>query len=113
MVWTGPAPAPTGGSCEVDLTGHLVAWGREQPILLRMLGSKLWYLAAFSTESQLRELYARVGVKVERIKQIDDGPQFMSSFEGHDELVVIVDPYFTDEGRIRWLQVPMPGSVKS
>ena len=98
------APRPTGAPVRaVELTGKLFPWSQEQPVLLQMPGSSALYLPCFSSAKGLREVLGRSRVGFGSIKQIDDGREFLSSIPG--AIVVIVDPRYTEQGRVRFTQV--------
>jgi hypothetical protein len=104
---TETAPKPTGRSNIVTLEGALFAWNRtrEQPVLLAMPGSDLHYIACFSSAAKLREVHARARAPFDLIKQIEDGPEFLASVAATPGFAVIIDPWFTFEGRLRFTQV--------
>lgn len=103
-------PRPTGKPPTVlmskALDGRIFAWRDGAPVLLNMPGTDAQYLAAFTTRARLEALYERACVPFDRIKVIDDGAEFLASLHESDPaLVVILDPYFTEEGRVRFVQV--------
>ena len=101
-------PRPTGNpDVNVNVTGMLFAWSdtTQQPVFVSMPGSPLLFLALFTDPDKLRALYAHVHTPFDRIKQIEDHAEFLSSFEGHDELVIIAAPYVTPAGRIRYREL--------
>jgi hypothetical protein len=73
--------------------------------MLHMLGvgSDVLYLPVFSSEKQLREVLAKGRVPFDKIKHIDDGPEFMDSIPV--EVIIIKDLYFTEEGKVRYTQI--------
>lgn len=83
----------------------LFAWAEDQPVLLKIAGSPLFYLACFTSADNLRAMHLHLDAPFEKIKQIEDGLEFLSSFDDHPNVIVIVDPYFTPEGRVRFVQV--------
>jgi hypothetical protein len=99
------APRRTGKPAQaVDLTGMLIPWGQDdQPVFLNMPLSTKLYLPCFSSEDLLVSSLA--GVPYEKIKQIDDGREFLSSVPS--AIAVIVDPQYGDEpgGLVRFTQV--------
>lgn len=104
------APHPTGTVLEnLTLTGMLIPWRTTGgPVLLSMPACDDFFLALFSTEGKLREVLGRAGVKFDRIKHIDDGVEFIRSLPTSYEdarLRVIVDPWFTEQGRVRFIEV--------
>lgn len=104
---TETAPKPTGAQRVITLAGALFPWDRtrEQPVLVSMPGSHLFYLACFSSSARLRSVMARASVPFGSIKQIEDGPTFLASVAASRDIAVIFDPWFTLEGRIRFTQV--------
>lgn len=94
---------PHNGSVDAGSLGHVVA-----PTLFNVPGSGALYLACFSTAEKLREVMERLGRTYVGIKKIDDGPVFLESLpsqiDGHP-LVVICDPHFTEEGKIRFTEI--------
>jgi len=114
------APKRTGKPAESItfdiLTGKLFPWDerRQQPVLLNMPSSPYQYLACFSTEEKLRKLLDDAEVSFDRIKCIDDGGVFMGGLleSAHPEqLKIILDPYFTSEGKIRFTQLFLDGDA--
>lgn len=102
----------------VDLTDKLLPWREGQPVMLAMPGTDLMYLPLFSTEGQLRSLLERAGVPFESIKRVEDGWTFLHSFYvdnpwARKSIAVILDPYFLDNGRVRFVQVQLPGPLPS
>ena len=97
-------PQPTGKPpAEISLTGMLFAWKAGQPVLIEMPGSDLRYLACFSTAARLREMHGAAGIVFDGIKMIEDEADFLSSIPA--SITVIVNPYTTAEGRMRFMQV--------
>ena len=95
---------------EVALTGKVFPWDPtiDNPLLLRMEESPAHYLACFSSADALRAMMAKLGITGYTIKLIQDGLEFHSSLPstvGGQILHVILDPYFTEQGRIRFTQV--------
>lgn len=100
------APKRTGTPARViELTGCLMPWDdlKEQPAMLQTPGSPFFYVPVFSEPEKLAAFMGRTGVAFHRIKQITDGPDFMTSFS--NEIKVMHDPYFTDQGRVRWAEI--------
>ena len=92
---------------EVTLTGTLFPWDGDQPHYLMMPGSDYRYLPCFTSADKLREVMDRVGVSNYTIKQVEDGPDFLTSFDVLEaaNVRVILDPYFVAGGRVRFTQV--------
>lgn len=96
-------PKPTGRQSEIDLTGSLMPWKNGQPVLLSVPGSTSFYLPLFSRGEQLESIMSRANTSYESIKQVSDGRDFLSSIP--NDIKVMVNPYFTPEGRLRWTEV--------
>ena len=106
-------PHPIGtGSKSIDLTGALFPWEGEQPVFMRMPGSSYLYLPCFTEVDKLRLIMARIGVFSYSVKQIEDGPDFLTSFDvpGAEDIRVILDPHFLEDGKVRFTQVAKPGA---
>jgi len=111
-------PKPTGKpATEVSLTGMLIPWstwspsaplGEDQPVLLNMPGSPSFYLPCFTTEDKLRQTMGRAKIEFQKIKRIDDGREFLASIEAQRGVVVIVDPHFLENGRVRFTEIRSP-----
>lgn len=99
------SPRPTGRTEAVSLTGCLLPWndGFDQPVLLTLIGSDAPYMAVFSTEAMLQATMARANVPFDRIKLIGEHWEFIDSIP--DEILIIKDPWYTLEGKIRFMQV--------
>ncbi len=99
------APRSTGKAPEeIILTGKLVPFmADEQPLFLNMPLSPHDYIACFATENALRSFMARAKVAFDKIKHIDDGTEFLVSIP--HEVVVIVDPWWTEQGTVRFHQL--------
>jgi hypothetical protein len=99
------------------LTGKLFPWDqkRQQPVLLSMPGSQFHYIALFSTKQKLDQMLQDAEVSFDSIKQVQDGREFMSGLmesgpETTASMKVILDPYFTSEGRVRFTELMLDGA---
>ena len=98
-------PKPTGKPPEsINLTGKVFAWRNEQPVLMNVTDSPHLYVACFSTVEQLQSLYERANISYDSIKSITDGDEFLDSFEDTD-IKIILNPHYTETGRIRYTQI--------
>lgn len=99
------APRSTGKApVDIDLAGQLTPfYDNGQPVLLNMPKSPHLYLPCFATADELRSAMGRAGVAFDRIKQIDDGPDFLASIP--TSIIVITGLRFTDGGLVRFHQV--------
>lgn len=112
------SPRPTGKELEdVTLTGKLFPWGfDDQPVLISLFACGDFFLPLFSTEEKLRATCK--DIKFARIKRVDDGPTFLASlpyfitdratilgWESKPLLRVIIDPWFTEQGHVRFIEV--------
>lgn len=99
-------PVATGKPAEeVTLTDCLIPYMFEQPVLLSLPGSDSFYLPVFTDVDALRTVMRRAAIGFVAIKKIDDGLEFMASLRGHHDILVAMDPWFTEEGRVRFLQI--------
>lgn len=111
-IWCQP-PKPTGIRRDVELTGMLFPWDGAQPVFLAVPNSSLLYLPCFDAAADLVEVMARARVPFAGIKQIEDSPAFLSSFGPAERAAVrvMVNPYFTPEGLVRWGEMKWPGNL--
>lgn len=91
----------------VELTGMLFPWDGVQPVLASMPGSPSFYLALFSDEERLRSFMEEAKIPFRSIKQVQDGPEFLTSFdERHRQtLKIIINPYYLPNGRVRFTEM--------
>jgi hypothetical protein len=102
------APRHTGKYTSLCLTSYLVPWNDVGPVLVRVLGSPHLYVACFRALDPLAAFMQRAGIAYASVKQIDDGDAFVESLPrklGDDQLRIVVDPYFTDEGQVRYFEL--------
>jgi len=103
-----PAPTRVGNADEVSLTGQLFAWRDHglvtgEPVLLAMPNTPCLYLACFTSEADLRLMHTIAAAPFDRIKQVQDGREFLSSIP--PSITVILNPRITPEGRVRFTQI--------
>ena len=104
------APRPTGKPPEgIVLTGKLIPWlESDQPALVQMPACQDYFLPVFSTEDALRSVMGQAGIPFFKIKQIDDGREFLEELPywySGARLRIAVDLRFTEEGRVRFVEV--------
>ncbi len=98
---------------EVSLTGMVFAvLGQDgaaiQPALLTVPGSDALYLPVFDDVKKLVEAMIYSKTRYSNIKHIDDGAEFLESLPmkiGEKDLKVMLNPYFTPMGKVRWVEV--------
>lgn len=73
------------------------------PVVLRMPGSESLYLPIFDNEDLLNETLSRMQIEVGQVMKIDDGHEWLESIP--KELVVILNPRFTANGAVRFVQI--------
>lgn len=103
-------PRPTGVPRDVNLTGALMPWKGEHPVLLGIPGSRYLYLPCFTTEAKLRALMGRIAVDFRSIKVVTDETQFLaeireSASAANLNVKVILDPHFAHNGRVRFAEI--------
>jgi len=98
------APKQRSGPKSVNLHGALFPMRGEQPTLLSIPQSPLLYLPCFTTEEKLWSLLNILQIPVDNIKTIDDPLEFLGSLKDSG-VTVILDLYFTPEGKIRYQQI--------
>jgi hypothetical protein len=93
----------------LSLTGHVIAWHDGEPVLVGMPGTEDQFLPVFSSVDNLRDLLTGIAVAFSAIKRIDSGNEFIASLPLHlasgQRLRIIVDPYWTEAGRVRFIEV--------
>lgn len=101
---TGKPPTP------VDVTGKFVAFQNVgTPATVRMPDSNALYLPVFSEEPALQAMMKRIGIPVVQVSTIIDAREFLLSVPTKDPdgrpLHVIIDPWFTPEGKVRFMML--------
>ena len=88
----------------VTVTGKLFPWDKDHPVTFFPVGSPLPHMMLFDTEAMLHVFMRTVCEGDEyTIKLIENGPEFLASVPG--SIVVAVNPWFTDEGKVRYTQL--------
>ena len=85
-----------------------MATRRNHPIFLDMAGTSDVFLPVFSTVEKLTACLALLSLRSDATKQIDDPGEFLASipvYFGDKRVRVIVDPYFTPQGTIRYREI--------
>lgn len=104
-------PRPTGKPPEeVTLVGKLIPMDAYQPIFLRIGNSEDYFMPLFSSSEGLSAFMAELSIPVSNVKRIYDGAEFLSglpvAYRGA-RLRVILDPRFTPEKTIRFLELQL------
>lgn len=109
--WTWRAASKIVGpqNVAVDLQGCIFPVRDGQPTLLSMPQSPHPHLPCFTTKEKLLGLMERIGVPVDNIKAISNPMEFLDSMNEY-KIVVILDPYFTSEGKVRYREIRVQGS---
>lgn len=97
----------------MDLTGylfpHIGAKGDlVSPAFLTIPGSDALYLACFSSVERLQDMMKRLSITYAGIKAIYNGKEFIAGLPEEvsgSRLAVICDPYFTPEGKVRFIEI--------
>jgi hypothetical protein len=105
-------PRPTGKPPEeVTLVGKMIPMDEiEQPIFLRIGDGADYFMPLFSSSEGLSEFMDELSIPVSNVKRIYDGAEFLSglpvAYRGA-RLRVILDPRFTPEKTIRFLELQL------
>jgi hypothetical protein len=86
----------------LDLAGMLLLWRGEQPVLIGIAGAG-FAVPLFTTKEKLEEAAKLYELPFDRIKTVDDQDEFLVSIP--PEVLVVVDPWTTPQGTVRYLQV--------
>lgn len=104
-----PPPRPVSDTArDICITNHVFAWHDDLPGLVIVPGSPDLFLPVFSTAGKLTAWLTRTNVPFESIKQIDDQYEFLDSlpyYVNDVRLRIIVDPYVTDQGTMRYTEI--------
>lgn len=96
----------------LNIDGYLMPVDvRGQPILLEIPGTPDRFISIFSTEVKLDAMFETYGLSYSWIKQIQNGPEFLASLNENIlsfHLRVAIDPYKHENGRVRFVEVPLP-----
>lgn len=105
LIDDGLPPKPTGREAVVKLAGMLLMWKTGQPVLLRVAGQRGNCIPVFSSRETLDRAAREIALLAyESIKQIDDGQQFLEDMRAQN-VRIIVDPHFGQNGRVRYLDI--------
>ena len=87
----------------IVITGNLMPWRLdcEQPVLVFI--EQIPFLPIFTTEARLRQTMQDIGISDYKIKQIEDGREFLESVI--DQIRIASDPWITDRGTTRFTEV--------
>lgn len=91
----------------LDLTGAIFLWREEAPVLTQLQRGGDLYLPLFSLKSNLDRFLKDYPIPYDRIKQVSDGPEFLSSIP--PGIKVMLDPHKHENGRMRFREVFRPG----
>jgi hypothetical protein len=96
-------PRPTGRYSELDLRGYVLPWFEGQPSRIGLTGMGD-ALPIFSTQAAFeRAIDEGMPIPYEKLKQIDDGPEFLSSVPGW--LPVVVDLHYSERGTVLFKEI--------
>jgi hypothetical protein len=99
-------PTPIGNPTrDITLNNALFPWYTDtaQPVLAIVTGSDNFHLPCFSSIEKLALFMNQAGIKYDSVKQIEDEREFLSSIPL--DILVILDPYYTPKGTVRYTQV--------
>ena len=97
---------------ELNLTGVVFPWNDNRPVGIMI--EDVEFVALYTTVEKLKDSIELMGVKEYSIKQVQDGPEFLSSFEGTG-LRIALDPYLhihEEHGPVtRFMEVKLPNPI--
>lgn len=99
---------PTGApSKNIILTGKLIPSSGDGPVLLvapkqTATIREFYYLPCFSDIEKLRDFMNLIKIEYSAVKQITETFEFIDDMKNFPFVKIIVDPYFTLEGKIRF-----------
>ena len=105
-VMSGAMPRPVGTPPkEVTLDGALLAFTGDEPVMINVHGSDAIHLPCFSDEENLLRFMVSTLEESEVVhsKAISDQDEFLSSLP--KEVIVILDPEFEPDGRVRYTEI--------
>jgi hypothetical protein len=104
----GAPPTEIGPRAEVTLTGLLLMWENEQPVLLRLGGVPGDCIPIFTCKDTLTRAATEFALAYGSIKQVYDGKQFLADMLAQN-VRIIVDPRIGPNGKVRYIDVrPLP-----
>lgn len=96
-------PRRTGRYRILDLTGYVLPWFEGQPSLIGIAGMGE-ALPIFSTKTAFEHAIEEgMPIPYEKLIQIVDGPEFLSSISG--SLPIVVDLHYSDRGTVLFKEV--------
>ena len=101
------------------LTGYFMpTHAPNVPVLIGMPGTDDLFVFVFSTEAKLASAMASIGMAYERVALVTDGRELLDEIKATNErgerpyrLRVAVDPYKTDNGRVRFVEPLAPADL--
>lgn len=86
-------------SPDISIVGYLIPWVTDidRPVILTLDGVEV--LPIFSTDEKLADARNIMPVSFDWIKRIDNQAEFLESIKS---LMIIVDPYITEHGKVRF-----------
>jgi len=92
-----------------ELTGMLVPWrDGVGPVFILLGGLDRFRIPCFSTPEKLCAFMAQAALSFTKIKEVTDGSDFVRSFPtkiGDVTVRVVMDPWFTPSGTVRYKEV--------
>lgn len=103
-------PKPTGTVLDdIDLTGKLLAFEDGQPVMVTVIGGteNSFYLPLFDDLEAFATFLGHSSRTWDGFSKVEDPAEFLASLPPN--VIVMVNPWFTEEGRVRWYEVKAPG----
>ena len=93
-------PQPHGMVGPEDLLHMYMAWKNQQPVLVSVVGTDQFYLPVFDRLEPLATFLGHSRKTWDGFTQVDEPGEFLGSLP--EGILVMVNPSFTDEGRVQW-----------
>lgn len=87
-----------------SLTGMLLPWIEQQPVMFRPPGETEHFIAVFGSEEQLRDAMTRSGFTEDQytIKQVEDGLEFATTIINKGLRIAANLRYNPETGKSNW-----------
>lgn len=104
----------------IAITGYFMPTDAPNtPVLIGMPGTDDLFICVFSTEEKLAAMMGSFGIEHARVAIVTDGDELIDEIKVTNEsgkrpyrIRLAVDPYKADNGRVRFLETPLPQETR-